>query len=327
VRLEQPPKAGNLPDSGLIEDRTTMPEPLSASNIVQGPARQLSSSRCRIPSYRLHKATGKAVVTLNGRDIYLGSFGTAQSREYNRIIAEWLANHRQLRPLCAGVSKGRGAGGANAPHTTDGLLIVQLVAQYFPHVTAYYRKNGKPTSEVNIVRNALQPLLDLYGHTLAGDFGPMALKALRTSMSSRGWCRKYVNDQVSRVKMLFRWAVENELIPASVHYGLSAVRGLRRGRSEARESSPVRPVADYLVDAVKPHVSRQIWAMVELQRITGMRSGEVTIMRGCDLDTSGRVWVYTPATHKTEHQRTSVVAAVLAADASNFSSHPMRAGR
>lgn len=41
--------------------------------------------------------------------------------------------------------------------------------------------------------------------------------------------------------------------------------------------------------------------MVRVQVLTGMRPGEVTIMRGCDLDTSGRVWVYRPASHKTEH--------------------------
>jgi len=30
-------------------------------------------------------------------------------------------------------------------------------------------------------------------------------------------------------------------------------------------------------------------------------SGEVTAMRPCDLDTTGQVWVYSPATHKTQH--------------------------
>jgi integrase len=39
--------------------------------------------------------------------------------------------------------------------------------------------------------------------------------------------------------------------------------------------------------------------MVELQRFTGMRSGEVCRMRGCDLNTAATVWTYTPARHKT----------------------------
>src|SRR5262245_181686 len=41
--------------------------------------------------------------------------------------------------------------------------------------------------------------------------------------------------------------------------------------------------------------------MVELQRLTAMRPGEVTLMRTGDLDVSGRIWVYTPAAHKMEH--------------------------
>ena len=46
--------------------------------------------KLRIPSYRKHKPSGRAVVTLDGRDIYLGKHNSAASRaEYNRLIAEW----------------------------------------------------------------------------------------------------------------------------------------------------------------------------------------------------------------------------------------------
>ncbi len=47
----------------------------------------------RTPSYRLHKPTGKAVVTIDGKDHYLGKFDSAESREnYHRLIAEWLGS-------------------------------------------------------------------------------------------------------------------------------------------------------------------------------------------------------------------------------------------
>jgi integrase len=102
---------------------------------------------------------------------------------------------------------------------------------------------------------------------------------------------------------MFKWGVGEELIPGSVLEALRAVPGLRRGRTEAPESEPVKPVPDEHVDAVKPHVSKQIWAMIELQRLTGMRPGEVVSMRGCDLDTTGkRLWIYRPATHKTANR-------------------------
>jgi integrase len=39
--------------------------------------------------------------------------------------------------------------------------------------------------------------------------------------------------------------------------------------------------------------------MIRLQRLTGMRPGEVVLLRGIDLDTTGIVWVYRPHRHKT----------------------------
>ena len=51
----------------------------------------------KLPSYRLHKPSGQAVVTLGGRDVYLGPHNSRTSRaEYDRVVAEWLANGRQL---------------------------------------------------------------------------------------------------------------------------------------------------------------------------------------------------------------------------------------
>jgi integrase len=136
---------------------------------------------------------------------------------------------------------------------------------------------------------------------LARDFGPLALKAVRQSMVESGLGRITVNQRLTRVVRLFAHGVENELIPAEIHHALKTVKGLHAGRSGARGPRIVRPVAEAAVDAIRPHVSRQVWAMIELQRLTGMRSGEVAIMRTMDLDTSGKVWTFSPSSHKTEH--------------------------
>src|SRR5947208_491358 len=79
------------------------------------------------------------------------------------------------------------------------------------------------------------------------------------------------------------------------------IPGLRKGRSTVREKPPVGPVPDADVAAVRPHVCRKVRAMIELQRLTGMRPGEVVIMRTGDLEMGGDVWIYTPSRHKTEH--------------------------
>lgn len=53
-------------------------------------------SRVRLPKYRLHKGSGQAVVTLSGRDFYLGPYHSSTSRtEYDRLTAEWLAHGRR----------------------------------------------------------------------------------------------------------------------------------------------------------------------------------------------------------------------------------------
>jgi integrase len=242
----------------------------------------------RAASYRHHKPSGQAVVTLDGRDFYLGKFGTTESRaEYDRLLDEWLANGRRL-PAAA---SGKGA------DTT----INELILAYLHLADAYYVKNGKPTTEPVDIRLALRPLRRLYGDTLAIDFGPLALKTVRQSMIESGLCRSEVNKRIRHVVRAIKWAVGEEIVPPSVHHGLRAVSGLRRGRADVRESEPVKPVPDAFVDAIRPHVSRQVWAMIQLQSLSGMRPGEVCIMRSCDLDTTGRVWAYRPESHRTEH--------------------------
>jgi hypothetical protein len=55
-----------------------------------------------VPSYRRHRQSGQAVVTLpdglgRRKDILLGKYGTAVSRhEYARVVGEWEANGRRL---------------------------------------------------------------------------------------------------------------------------------------------------------------------------------------------------------------------------------------
>jgi integrase len=227
-------------------------------------------------------------VIIGGHDIYLGKHDTPESRaEYDRTIAEWLATGR--RPVAA-----------DGPAGSD-LTINELHLAYLCHADRYYVKNGKPTSEPGNIRLAIPPLRELYGHTLARDFGPVQLKAIRQAMIDSGLCRNEINRRVRLIVRAFKWAVSEGLVPPSVHHGLKAVDGLKKGRCGVRESAPVKPVSDAFVDAVLPRVSRQVAAMIQLQRLTGMRPGEVVTMRTMDINTTGAIWEYRPESHKSEH--------------------------
>jgi integrase len=243
----------------------------------------------RNPRYCKHRASGQAIVTIDGHDIYLGPYGTKASKlEYDRVVAEWLANGRRL-------PQGNAAGPSD-------ITITEIIDRFLTHAQAYYRHpDGTPTGECDTFKSPLRMLRELYGRTQARDFGPLALQAVRQKMIDTGWCRTHINSQVARLRIVFKWAVSKELIPASVHHGLATVTGLKIGRTEARESEPVRPVPDAVVDATLPHVSSVIGAMVQVQRYTGCRPGEVCRMTTGSVDTSAAVWVYTPATHKTSH--------------------------
>lgn len=240
------------------------------------------------PTYRKHRASGQAVVTLGGKDIYLGPHGSQISKdEYDRVVAEWLANGRRLPADSGGPS--------------EDFAVAELLAAYLQHAETYYVKDGKPTSELGLIKVAMKPLRSLYGRTQVADFGPLALRTIQQHLVDEGGKRTTVNGFIDRMKRIFRWGVSHELVPSRVYEALRTVPGLRRGRTTAAESDPVRPVPTEYVDAIKPFVSRQVWAMIELQRLTGMRSGEVVIMRGRDLEMKGKLWRYTPSSHKTAH--------------------------
>lgn len=181
----------------------------------------------RIPKLSRHKASGQAIVRLSGRDFYLGPWGSRAARaEYDRLIAEWLAGGRRPPAACA-----------------DGATVNELLAAFWDHAESYYRyPDGTPTGEIHSLRDSLKLLRRLYGHTPAGEFGPLALKAVRQAMIDAGWGRGNINRRVGRIKRVFKWGVENELIPPGVHHGLQAVAGLKAGRCGAKETPPVRPV-------------------------------------------------------------------------------------
>ena len=56
----------------------------------------MSLPKRRVPSYCLHKRSGRAVVRLDGKDHYLGVYGRSESHDaYQRLIEQWLATSKR----------------------------------------------------------------------------------------------------------------------------------------------------------------------------------------------------------------------------------------
>jgi integrase len=254
----------------------------------------------RDPSYRLHKQSGQAVVTIpdgigGRRDILLGKYDSPESRaEYHRVVGEWRAAGCRLP----------------APTLDTGVSVAEVAAAYVRHAEATFgpAKPGETSSTTENIKIAVRPLRELYGYTAAADLGPRALKALQKHLVDQGLSRNTINRRIGRIKTIFRWAESEEMIPASTYHALRTVRGLERGRSAAKETAPVRPVSAEVVQATVTKLMPMLADMVRLQQLTGMRPGELVRMRGIDLDTSGTVWQYRPGSdvgqhgdHKTAH--------------------------
>lgn len=264
----------------------------------------------KTPSYRQRKGYDQALVTLTDaatgrrRDYWLGPYGTPASRErYHRVIAEWEANGRRLPEPEATITTG-----SSAPAGDDGVTVDDIITRFWRWAGAHYVGRERET-----FRPVLRLLRQMDGATPAAVYGPRRLRLLREEMI-RGdtsadsprepWSRPYINAQIKRVRRLFKWTASHELAPASVHQALATVEPLKRGRTTARETDPVRPASLDIVEAAKPYLSRQALALVEIQLLTGARPGELIGMRAVDLDMDGAggVWVYRPEEHKNAHR-------------------------
>ena len=182
-----------------------------------------------LPKYRKHVASGQAVVTICGRDHYLGRYGTKASKaECDRLVGEWVAQGRPKVMVPRGTSSG-------------GIIVKELVLAYWARCQKYYVKDGTATDEQVCIRTALRPVLDLYGSSCVSDFSPLALKACREQMIASGWCRRHINKQVCRVRQMFKWGVAEGMVPVAIWHALQALEGLKRGRSDAAEKEPSHP--------------------------------------------------------------------------------------
>ena len=104
----------------------------------------MSDRTLRTPSYRPHKPTGQAVVTLSGRDFYLGRFGSPESRaEYDRMIIEWISNGRRLPAPMSGAG--------------SDLSVNEVAVAYLAFADSYYVKHGEPTTEPYCIRQSIRP--------------------------------------------------------------------------------------------------------------------------------------------------------------------------
>lgn len=243
----------------------------------------------RIPTYGYHKNTGR------GRIRYkplFGPDGLLLPGKYNSL--ESLAAFQAAMSRVLEHMRGVGQSTDSPRPSPSRARVAYLVESFLPWSAANYGEK-----EHGHFRMVSRLLLAMHEQTKLTEFGPLALKGVREAMIEQGWSRNHVNKQVNRIVRMFKWAVAEEMLDASVVANLAMVPGLRKGKTKARETERREPVEWPVVLEVMPHLTPMLRAMVEVHYLTGMRSDELTGMRPCEMAMNDAVWVYAPAEHKT----------------------------
>lgn len=243
----------------------------------------------KIPSYRLHAASGLGVVTIHGKDVYLGTHNTPESlAAYGRAIAELLAT-------------------GTAPVAPNSVMTIREVVDRY-RLARLVELSPRDRAHIEPI---LSTMAELYGDTPAADFGPVRFEALRMAFVRKDWSRNYTNDQMGRVKQVLRWLVTRELFPGEKLAAIREVLPLRAGQTQARELKKITAVPIEHVEVTLKNVPDPVRGLILFQLHTGCRPGEATTAHRCELDTTGRaklpsgstlaldgVWVYSPSAHK-----------------------------
>jgi hypothetical protein len=176
----------------------------------------------QLPKYCLHKSSGRAFVRLVGKMHYLGKYGSkASRREYDRLIAEFIAN------------------GRNDTLDPDEITVEQLAQKFLNYADQecqYHRSTKLKFGKV------LDVIKKLYGHLHVSQFNPIALKTIRRQYLDSGLCKDTINAYIGVIKQVFSWGCEEELVSAEVAGALRMVRALQVGRTSAIEYEDIQPV-------------------------------------------------------------------------------------
>jgi len=125
---------------------------------------------------------------------------------------------------------------------------------------------------------------------------------LQDKFVEHGVSRKYCNDLMKFVRAMLKWGTIRKLVPYQVYGEAKLISALKKGKTRAREKPDRKPVADGVVRRTLPFMSPTVRAMVQVQRLTGMRPSEVWKMTARDIDKTrdSELWYYVPESHKTE---------------------------
>ncbi|MEQ1906735.1 MAG: tyrosine-type recombinase/integrase [Pirellulaceae bacterium] len=274
----------------------------------------MSRPKAKTPALRYH-LSGQSVVTIGGRDFYLGKHDSPESLARYAVLISTYQSH--------GLQLPDGFNDDQLKARAEMLLGHRIEPQHqenepvtVAHVVASFREFAKvryegSRSELHRILLVCSQLEQYEGKTLAEKFGPLKLQEQRERWVNAEMSRRYVNRQTNLVVRIFKRAVSQELISQTTWQALKAVEPLRFGQTKAYETEPVRPVDIEIVRATAKFLPPVVRDMLRVQIATGMRPSEVCNLRPMDIDRSETVWMFRPVKHKTAGKGIRKAVAIL----------------
>jgi len=235
----------------------------------------------RLP--KLCRDRKSAISWYNGERIYHGVWGSPDAdKSYRRFIAAVLESP-DLPPRMGKDSD---------------VLVSELAAGFLGGIESRVEK-----TTFTMFTLAVGYLVELYGELAVNEFSPKKLKIVRNQMVVAGTlCRNQINRYTGFIKRIFAWGVEEEVVQSDVIHALRVVKGLKHGAPGTFDHPAREAVPDEVIAATLPFLAPTVSAMVQVQRLTGCRPGEIFRMRVGDIDRNrgNGLWYYVPGSYKTE---------------------------
>jgi len=260
--------------------------------------------RSQTPPLRWFEAKQQYCIYLNRKRRLLGTDKKAAEAERLRLIGQQLA-----RPKSSTV-----------PSFSGELSVIEAFERY----RAYAEKRYADSRARHRIRQAIGAAIadDKRAAMPISQFDRAVLLEIRDELTARqpALSRRYINNLATAVKTAISWMVDRRIAPPAVLYEVRALKQLIYLECGADAERPkVQSVDPAIVARTLPFCPPTVQAMVRLQQLTGMRPGELVIMRRCDVSTSPTqrvdvpcldatvaaeeidgvlIWRYAPSQHK-----------------------------
>jgi integrase len=248
----------------------------------------------RPPKLCLHKPSGNARCWINGKEHWLGRYGTPEcERRYRALIAHWARSPAETPP---------------PPLPLNRVTIADVLAQYLIEIRGS-DSGSKLRSNARwwLARSMAKELESLSSVRLT-DLGPKMFAAWVADVAGQPIQRRgemttrtitHVRKIVAEFLRMIEWCVAEEIIGPEKLVALRAVR--RLPVAAARPPEFRTPVDEAKYQTICQHLPPAFAAIVTVLRHSAARPSEVLRMTPAEIDMHREqgVWLLFPSKHKT----------------------------